>query len=159
MSAGRVPSVRAPSLLQVRTRLESEQGISFTEFTYQLLQGYDFVHLCREQGVRVQVGGSDQWGNITAGTDLIRRLLGAEDAPDCYGLTFPLLVRGVACRPGQSGQPPPATVGMDRGDRQARARGRCQPWLASRRPRACCSGGQQRPKVWQVDRRGGLAVC
>ncbi|KAG2432307.1 hypothetical protein HYH02_013029 [Chlamydomonas schloesseri] len=78
----------------VRTRMESEQGISFTEFTYQLLQGYDFVHLCREHGVRVQIGGSDQWGNITAGTDLIRRLLGGEDkeAPACYGLTFPLLV-------------------------------------------------------------------
>mmetsp|Transcript_34513 Transcript_34513/g.76679 ORF Transcript_34513/g.76679 Transcript_34513/m.76679 type:complete len:484 (+) Transcript_34513:26-1477(+) len=80
----------------VRTRMESEQGISFTEFTYQLLQGYDFVHLCKEHGVRVQIGGSDQWGNITAGTDLVRRLLGKEDgsqeAPACYGLTFPLLV-------------------------------------------------------------------
>ncbi|GFR51335.1 hypothetical protein Agub_g13752, partial [Astrephomene gubernaculifera] len=102
----------------VRTRMESEQGISFTEFTYQLLQGYDFVHLCREHGVRVQIGGSDQWGNITAGTDLIRKLLGgggaaagsgaaaagsgeaaegsagsgAAEAPSCYGLTFPLLV-------------------------------------------------------------------
>ncbi|KXZ43833.1 hypothetical protein GPECTOR_79g112 [Gonium pectorale] len=77
----------------VRTRMESDQGISFTEFTYQLLQGYDFVHLCREEGVRVQIGGSDQWGNITAGTDLIRRLLGGEDkeAPECFGLTFPLL--------------------------------------------------------------------
>jgi tyrosyl-tRNA synthetase len=60
----------------VRSRMESESGISFTEFAYQLLQGYDFVHLCREHGVRVQIGGSDQWGNITAGTDLIRRLLG-----------------------------------------------------------------------------------
>jgi len=56
------------------------------------------VHLCRERGVRVQVGGSDQWGNITAGTDLIRRLLGAGEggsgppAPTCYGLTFPLLL-------------------------------------------------------------------
>ncbi|GIL66588.1 hypothetical protein Vafri_20064 [Volvox africanus] len=78
----------------VRTRMESEQGISFTEFTYQLLQGYDFVHLCRNHGVRVQIGGSDQWGNITAGTDLVRRLLGGEarEPPACYGLTFPLLV-------------------------------------------------------------------
>lgn len=81
----------------VRTRMESDQGISFTEFTYQLLQGYDFVHLARQHGVRVQVGGSDQWGNITAGTDLIRRLLGGEDdgaaaPPQCFGLTFPLLV-------------------------------------------------------------------
>lgn len=83
----------------VRSRMESESGISFTEFTYQLLQGYDYVHLAREHGVRLQVGGSDQWGNITAGTDLIRRLLGGGgggggggEAPDCFGLTFPLLV-------------------------------------------------------------------
>lgn len=80
----------------VRTRLESEQGISFTEFTYQLLQGYDFVHLYRDHRVRVQVGGSDQWGNITAGTDLIRKLGVAmeeeEGAPPAMGLTFPLLV-------------------------------------------------------------------
>eukprot|EP00775_Hariotina_reticulata_P008642 gene8642-8823_t len=79
---------------QVRSRMESDSGISFTEFTYQLLQGYDFVHLAKEHGVRMQVGGSDQWGNITAGTDLIRKLLGsdAQEAPACYGLTFPLLV-------------------------------------------------------------------
>eukprot|EP00238_Polyblepharides_amylifera_P011764 CAMPEP_0196585568 /NCGR_PEP_ID=MMETSP1081-20130531/51160_1 /TAXON_ID=36882 /ORGANISM="Pyramimonas amylifera, Strain CCMP720" /LENGTH=206 /DNA_ID=CAMNT_0041907159 /DNA_START=434 /DNA_END=1051 /DNA_ORIENTATION=+ len=63
----------------VNARLEGD-GMSFTEFTYQLLQGYDFVHLRREHGVRVQIGGSDQWGNITAGTDLIRRLLGGEQA-------------------------------------------------------------------------------
>ncbi|KAL6756924.1 hypothetical protein V8C86DRAFT_2637554 [Haematococcus lacustris] len=99
----------------VRTRMESESGISYTEFTYQLLQGYDFVHLYKQHGVRVQVGGSDQWGNITAGTDLVRRLLGSQTAPgpateselaapgagqstaaegpaSCFGLTFPLLV-------------------------------------------------------------------
>lgn len=79
----------------VRSRMESESGISFTEFTYQLLQGYDFVHLARNHGVRMQVGGSDQWGNITAGTDLIRRLMGGdnnEEPPQCFGLTFPLLV-------------------------------------------------------------------
>ena len=76
----------------VKTRLDSESGMSFTEFTYQLLQGYDFAHLCKTEGVRVQAGGSDQWGNITAGTDLVRKLLG-ESAPACYGLTFPLLVR------------------------------------------------------------------
>lgn len=60
-----------------------------------MAQGYDFVHLCREHDVRVQVGGSDQWGNITAGTDLVRRLLGSnegQEPPACYGLTFPLLV-------------------------------------------------------------------
>ncbi|KAL4448413.1 hypothetical protein ABPG75_005632 [Micractinium tetrahymenae] len=67
----------------VRKRMESETGISYTEFTYQLLQGYDFVHMRREYGVRVQVGGSDQWGNILAGTDLMRRMMGGpEEAPE-----------------------------------------------------------------------------
>lgn len=80
----------------VKTRLESDSGMSYTEFTYQLLQGYDFVHLCKEEGVQVQIGGSDQWGNITAGTDLIHRLLG-DAAPPCFGLTFPLLVRCYCC--------------------------------------------------------------
>lgn len=79
--------------MQVKTRLASESGISFTEFTYQLLQGYDFFHLCRSEGVRVQIGGSDQWGNITAGTELVRKLWKDEDGPTPYGLTFPLLVR------------------------------------------------------------------
>lgn len=78
----------------VRSRMESEGGISFTEFTYQLLQGYDFVHLRRTHGVDVQVGGSDQWGNITAGTELVRKMSGAQEEapPECFGLTFPLLV-------------------------------------------------------------------
>eukprot|EP00892_Ulva_mutabilis_P008830 jgi/Ulvmu1/6319/UM029_0027.1 len=85
----------------VRTRLASDAGMSFTEFTYQLLQGYDFVHLCQNEGVRVQVGGSDQWGNITAGTDLVRKLLG-EAAPQCFGLTFPLLVDSEGNKIGKS---------------------------------------------------------
>lgn len=83
----------------VRKRLESEQGMSYTEFTYQLLQGFDFVHLFRREGVSVQIGGSDQWGNITAGTDLIRRILQAEGA---YGLTFPLLLKGDGTKFGKS---------------------------------------------------------
>lgn len=74
----------------VRKRLEErEQGISFTEFSYQLLQAYDFAHLFDEYGCRLQGGGSDQWGNITAGIDLTRRLHGAE----VYGLTWPLIER------------------------------------------------------------------
>ncbi len=73
----------------VRSRLESEEGISFTEFSYQLLQAYDFFHLKQQYGVEVQAGGSDQWGNITAGTDLIRKLSGQS----AYGATFPLLTR------------------------------------------------------------------
>jgi len=73
----------------VKTRLEAEEGISFTEFSYQILQAYDFYHLYKSQGVALQAGGSDQWGNITAGTDLVRKLLGET----VYGLTFPLLTR------------------------------------------------------------------
>jgi tyrosyl-tRNA synthetase len=83
----------------VRTRLESEEGLSFTEFSYQLLQGYDFMHLFREQGVSVQIGGSDQWGNITAGTDLIRRVCREDGA---YGMTFPLLLKSDGTKFGKS---------------------------------------------------------
>lgn len=73
----------------VKARLEAEEGISFTEFSYQILQAYDFYYLYKSQGVVLQAGGSDQWGNITAGTDLVRKLLGET----AYGLTFPLLTR------------------------------------------------------------------
>jgi tyrosyl-tRNA synthetase len=71
----------------VRSRLESEAGMSFTEFSYQLLQAYDFLHLRETLGCTVQLGGSDQWGNITAGTDLIRKLKGEE----AFGVTLPLV--------------------------------------------------------------------
>jgi tyrosyl-tRNA synthetase len=64
-----------------------ETGLSFIEFNYQLLQSYDFLQLYKRHGCRLQIGGDDQWGNITAGIELIRRLEGAE----CYGLTFPLI--------------------------------------------------------------------
>ncbi len=73
----------------VRTRLESEECISFPELSYQILQAYDFYYLNQEHGVSLQMGGSDQWGNITAGIDLIRKLTGKS----AYGLTFPLLTR------------------------------------------------------------------
>lgn len=73
----------------VKLRLNSEEGMSFTEFSYQVLQGYDFLHLYQNYGVTVQMGGSDQWGNITAGTELIRKTLGVS----AYGITFPLLTR------------------------------------------------------------------
>lgn len=73
----------------VRNRLESEEGLSFTEFTYQLLQAYDFYYLFSQYGSCLQIGGSDQWGNITAGIELIRKLTGRTS----YGLTFPLLTR------------------------------------------------------------------
>ncbi len=71
----------------VRSRLEGENGMSFTEFSYQLLQAYDFLRLHDDFGCMVQIGGSDQWGNITAGIDLIRRLRGTE----AFGLTLPLV--------------------------------------------------------------------
>ena len=75
----------------VKNRLENrEQGISYTEFSYMLLQAYDFYWLYKEKNCRLQVGGSDQWGNITAGLELIRRMSeGSGDA--AYGFTFPLL--------------------------------------------------------------------
>ena len=73
----------------VNRRLGSEAGISFTEFSYQVIQAYDFLHLYREYGCRLQIGGSDQLGNIVAGTDLIRRTLGSGDR--AFGLVFPLL--------------------------------------------------------------------
>lgn len=83
----------------VKKRLASEEGMSYTEFTYQLLQGYDFLHLFRSMGVNVQIGGSDQWGNITAGTELIRKVLQAEGA---HGLTFPLLLKSDGTKFGKS---------------------------------------------------------
>ncbi|HHH30373.1 MAG TPA: tyrosine--tRNA ligase [Polyangiaceae bacterium] len=73
----------------VRARLEaSERGISYTEFSYMVLQAYDFVHLAREYGCRLQVGGSDQWGNITAGCELSRKMGGE----GLFGMTTPLLL-------------------------------------------------------------------
>lgn len=71
----------------VRSRLDSEAGLSYTEFSYMLLQAYDFVHLAKNHGCRIQAGGSDQWGNVTAGIDLGRRMLGQQ----LFGITAPLL--------------------------------------------------------------------
>lgn len=82
----------------VRTRLSSEEGMSFTEFCYQILQGYDFCYLHREHGVSLQMGASDQWGNITAGIELNRKLGGET----LYGLTFPLLTKSDGKKFGKS---------------------------------------------------------
>lgn len=82
----------------VRSRLVSEEGMSFTEFSYQLLQAYDFYHLLTHQNVILQMGGSDQWGNITAGIELIRKLSGETS----YGLTWPLLTRSDGKKFGKS---------------------------------------------------------
>jgi tyrosyl-tRNA synthetase len=72
----------------VKQRMASEVGISYTEFSYMTLQAYDFLHLFREKGCTIQGGGNDQWGNITAGTDLIRK---AQPGAKVFGVTFPLL--------------------------------------------------------------------
>ena len=77
----------------VKRRLNGEfqDGMSFTEFTYQLLQGYDFLHLYQTKNCRLQMGGSDQWGNITTGAELIRRKLGSEN--EAFALTCPLITK------------------------------------------------------------------
>ncbi len=77
----------------VKRRLngEAQDGMSFTEFTYQLLQGYDFLHLYETKNCKLQMGGSDQWGNITTGTELIRRKLGNEN--EAFALTCPLITK------------------------------------------------------------------
>ena len=77
----------------VKRRLNGEfqDGMSFTEFTYQLLQGYDFLHLYETKGCKLQMGGSDQWGNITTGTELIRRKLGGDN--EAFALTCPLITK------------------------------------------------------------------
>ncbi|MBY0113882.1 MAG: tyrosine--tRNA ligase [Phycisphaerales bacterium] len=79
----------------VRERLHNrDQGISYTEFSYMILQSYDFLHLYRAMGVTLQMGGSDQFGNIVGGCDLIRRCAGSESgAPESFGLTWPLVTK------------------------------------------------------------------
>jgi tyrosyl-tRNA synthetase len=87
----------------VKKRLET--GISFTEFSYQLLQGYDFYHLYKTKNVRLQMGGSDQWGNITTGTEIIRRKEGHdEDATEraAFALTTPLVTKADGTKFGKS---------------------------------------------------------
>ena len=82
----------------VRSRMEGEHGISYTEFSYMLLQANDFRHLYEHHDVEMQMGGSDQWGNITAGTDLIRRRLGRHT----FALTWPLLLKSDGTKFGKS---------------------------------------------------------
>jgi tyrosyl-tRNA synthetase len=81
-----------------RTRYESQQGLNFLEFNYMLLQAYDFLHLYRREGCRLQMGGSDQWGNILAGCDLTRRVEGAA----VYGVTFPLITTASGAKMGKT---------------------------------------------------------
>ena len=81
----------AKESVQQRLNGEARDGLSFTEFTYQLLQGYDFLHLYQHKGCKLQMGGNDQWGNMTTGTELIRRTLGGE--ANAYALTCPLITK------------------------------------------------------------------
>ena len=82
----------------VKQRINSKSGISFTEFSYQLLQGFDFYHLYENQNCKFQLGGSDQWGNITTGIELIRRKLSGE----AYGITVPLITKADGKKFGKS---------------------------------------------------------
>jgi tyrosyl-tRNA synthetase len=82
----------------VRNRVSSEAGLSYTEFSYMLLQAYDFVRLAKDHDCLIQAGGSDQWGNITAGTDLGRRMLGKP----LFGLTVPLLTTSEGAKMGKT---------------------------------------------------------
>ena len=93
----RVPQMLAKE--SVKKRLEASDGaLTFTEFSYQILQGNDFLHLYDKYGCTMEVGGADQWGNITAGTDLVHRMRGKT----AYGLTFPLLLDATGKKFGKS---------------------------------------------------------
>ncbi len=81
----------AKDSVQQRLNGTARDGLSFTEFTYQLLQGYDFLHLFQEKNCKMQLGGNDQWGNMTTGTELIHRTLGNDK--ECYALTCPLITK------------------------------------------------------------------
>jgi len=89
---------RMLSFDSVRLRLEREQPMTFLEFNYMILQGYDFRHLSRNVGVRLQMGGSDQWGNIVNGIELSRRM----DGQEVFGLTTPLLTTADGAKMGKS---------------------------------------------------------
>ncbi len=84
----------------VKKRMAGDSGISFTEFSYQTMQAYDFLHLFREHGCTLQCGGNDQWGNITAGTELIRKATGEKS--QAYGLTVPLMTTSSGQKFGKS---------------------------------------------------------
>ncbi|KAI9335167.1 hypothetical protein DFJ73DRAFT_32705 [Zopfochytrium polystomum] len=88
----------------VRSRLENQDGLSFTEFTYQLLQAYDFHHLHKVENCTIQLGGSDQWGNITAGIDLIQKKLSvpSDDREPAFGVTLPLVTTSTGEKFGKS---------------------------------------------------------
>ena len=97
----------AKASVKKRLSRESSVGMSFTEFSYQLLQGYDYMYLYEHEGCRLQMGGTDQWGNITTGTELIRRKLGGE----AFALTCPLITKADG---GKFGKTESGNVWLDR---------------------------------------------
>ena len=99
----------AKDSVKKRLSSESNEGMSFTEFSYQLLQGYDFLHLYRTEGCCLQMGGSDQWGNITTGTELIRRVMGPE--AEAFALVCPLITKADG---GKFGKTESGNVWLDR---------------------------------------------
>lgn len=99
----------AKDSVKKRLNAESKVGLSFTEFSYQLLQGYDYLHLYQEEGCRLQMGGSDQWGNITTGTELIRRKMGPE--AEAFALVCPLITKADG---GKFGKTESGNVWLDR---------------------------------------------
>lgn len=99
----------AKDSVKKRLNAESKTGLSFTEFSYQLLQGYDYLYLYQNEGVRLQMGGSDQWGNITTGTELIRRKLGSE--ANAFALVCPLITKADG---GKFGKTESGNVWLDR---------------------------------------------
>ncbi len=96
----------AKDSVKKRLSSESREGMSFTEFTYQLLQGYDFVYLYENYGVKLQLGGADQWGNITTGTEMIRR----RSSGEAFALTCPLITKSDG---GKFGKPEKGNIWLD----------------------------------------------
>jgi tyrosyl-tRNA synthetase len=92
---------RMLTMESVKQRLKRDSHLSFLEFNYMVLQAYDFVELNKHYGVRLQIGGSDQWGNIVMGTELFHKLTHAQNA-DCYGLTTPLLTTAAGAKMGKT---------------------------------------------------------
>ena len=89
----------------VKKRLSGDEGnvgMSFTEFTYQLIQGYDFYHLHKHLNCKLQMGGSDQWGNITTGTELVRRMNAGDEKAKAYAMTCPLITKADGSKFGKS---------------------------------------------------------
>ena len=88
----------AKDSVKKRLQSDSKTGMSFTEFTYQLIQGYDFLHLFKEKQCKIQMGGSDQWGNIVTGVELVRR----KESGKAFALTCPLITKSDGSKFGKS---------------------------------------------------------